>query len=81
MRSFQNPCPDSGVYYEVGYALGCQKEVVQCCPVAELDAGRAHFDIRHINLISYDSHDDLREKLTARILNRLDQGPYTPANV
>ncbi len=54
-----------GVYFEAGYAMGQGKPVIFA--VASSDIDKLHFDTRQYNHISYDSPEDLREKLYNRI--------------
>ena len=64
----------NGVYMESGFANGLGKPVIQTCEAAHFDD--AHFDIRHINRIRWDSAARLQELLYERIRGTIGQGPY-----
>lgn len=55
----------SGVYFEAGYALGRGKKVIYTCPRKELE--KLHFDINHFPVLLYDSIEDLKQQLKAKI--------------
>lgn len=57
---------NNGAYYEAGYALGLGKEVIHICDKKELK-NRLHFDVAQVNTITYDSIDEIPEKLRKRI--------------
>ncbi len=57
---------NNGAYYEAGYALGNGKEAIHICQNEELKKG-VHFDVAPINMITYDSIDELPEKIKKRI--------------
>lgn len=63
-----------GVYYEAGYAAGLGISVIPCCPTSESE--KVHFDIQQVSQIRWESPDDLRRQLTARILGSIGRGPY-----
>lgn len=52
-----------GVYYEAGYAVAKNKELILCCKVGE----NPHFDVAQINTIFWKDEQDLKERLIKRI--------------
>ncbi len=52
---------NKGVYFEAGYALGLGLPVIWC--VKEDDLKNVHFDTRQYNHITYETEDELKEKL------------------
>ncbi len=58
---------NNGAYYEAGYALGKEKEVIHLCRKKEFDEKGIHFDIAQINTIVWENEKDLEEKLIKRI--------------
>jgi nucleoside 2-deoxyribosyltransferase len=56
----------SGVYYEAGYAKGIGLPVIHI--VKKDDFAKCHFDIKHLNLIVWDSYEELKDKLRNRVL-------------
>lgn len=58
-----------GAYYEAGYALGLNKQVIACCKedVFKDPATKPHFDIAQKSMIVWKDEQDLKEKLTKRI--------------
>lgn len=54
-----------GVYYEAGYARAMGIPVIHTVHKTHLK--KVHFDLKHINLITWDNLDDLEEKLSNRI--------------
>lgn len=58
-----------GAYYEAGYALGLNKQVIACCKeeVFKNPAKKPHFDIAQKSMIVWKDEKDLKEKLTKRI--------------
>ena len=66
---------NQGVYYEAGFAKGIGTEVIYCCPTGE--ENKPHFDVTAINLVKWDTEDDLRKRLESRILGTIKQGPYS----
>lgn len=54
-----------GVYFEAGYALGLGKKVIWCCRENEIE--KVHFDTRQYNHITWNTSDELKEKLINRI--------------
>ncbi|MBN2352514.1 MAG: hypothetical protein JXD23_08095 [Spirochaetales bacterium] len=55
-----------GAYFESGFALGLGIPVIWLCQ--KEDFKERHFDTEHYNHIKYDNADDLKTKLTIRIL-------------
>ena len=58
-----------GVYYEAGYAKAKGLEVIHC--VQKSHMGKCHFDVKHLNLIIWETEQELEEKLTYRITSTL----------
>lgn len=52
-----------GVYYEAGYAVAKDKELILCCKQGE----NPHFDVAQINTIFWKDEQDLKERLINRI--------------
>lgn len=52
-----------GVYYEAGYAVAKNKELILCCRHGE----EIHFDVAQINIIFWENEQELRAKLIRRI--------------
>ncbi len=65
-----------GVYYEAGFAMGLNLEVIWTCRHDELD--KLHFDIRQYNCISWEMKklEEFRKKLHYRIERVLGRGTY-----
>lgn len=57
----------AGVYFEAGFALGLNREVVYSC--RKDDFGNAHFDTKPYNHIIWTDEVDLEQRLRARLLN------------
>lgn len=55
----------NGVYFEAGYAKGLTLPVIYT--IKRDDLKNAHFDVKHLNIITWDSPEDLEEKLKYRI--------------
>lgn len=55
----------NGVYFESGFALGQGKKVIYTCRQDEFS--NAHFDIRPLQHIIYDTPADLKQKLKTKI--------------
>ena len=62
-----------GVYYEAGFAQGLNIPVFFTCRENAID--ELHFDIRQYNHIVWQTLDDLRNRLTYRIVAVIGQGP------
>ena len=66
-----------GVYYEAGYAKGLGKPVIFTCRRDWFDGEtdgqgtrikeRVHFDINHMNIIVWETPEELKKKLINRI--------------
>jgi hypothetical protein len=54
-----------GVYFESGFGLGLGKPVIYCCERKDFE--NAHFDIKPLQHIIYDTPDELERKLTSKI--------------
>lgn len=52
-----------GVYYEAGYAVAKDKNLILCCKKGE----NPHFDVAQINTIFWKDEEDLKERLVKRI--------------
>lgn len=55
----------NGVYFESGYALGLGKQVIYTCK--KDDFKNAHFDIKQLQHVLYNSPEELEKKLTDKI--------------
>lgn len=55
----------AGVYYEAGFAMGLGRKVIWCCRKDQI--GEVHFDTNHKNHITWETPDELRQKLYTRI--------------
>ena len=62
-----------GVYYEAGFAYGLEKPVIYTCRADMVDD--LHFDTRQYAHILWETPEELREALKARILARIGEGP------
>lgn len=60
----------NGVYFEAGFALGQKKPVIYSCLKDEF--AKAHFDIKPLQHIIYDTPDELRDKLISKIQAWID---------
>jgi len=63
----------NGVYFEAGFALGLGLFVIQTCREDEVD--KLHFDIRHINTLTWVKPEDLIDSLSKRIRAVIGAGP------
>jgi len=54
-----------GVYFEAGYALGLNKQVIMTCRDEEIS--KCHFDTNHRNHINWKNTDELKQRLADRI--------------
>ena len=63
-----------GVYYEAGFAHGLGIEVIFTCREDALQ--HVHFDTRQYNHIVWETPEELRQKLAARISAVIGDGPY-----
>ena len=55
----------NGVYFEAGFALGIGLTIIPTCRNDEI--GNLHFDIRHLNTLTWNDPQDLLNKLPNRI--------------
>ncbi len=62
-----------GVYFEAGFALGLDLPVIWTCRKDDMES--LHFDIRQFNTISWESKEDLAERLKNRIESVVGVGP------
>lgn len=62
-----------GVYFESGFAMGLGLPVIWTCRQDHME--KLHFDIRQYNCIDWSSVDDLRVRLSNRIVALLGSGP------
>jgi hypothetical protein len=63
----------NGVYFEAGLALGLGLTVIPTCRENEID--QLHFDIRHLNTLTWVTPEDLAMKLSQRIRAVIGAGP------
>lgn len=63
----------NGVYFEAGYAKGLGLPVIWTCRTDWAD--KCHFDVEHQNQIRWDTSEELRGKLQARIRATIGLGP------
>jgi hypothetical protein len=63
----------NGVYFEAGFVLGLGLIVIPTCRADELD--KLHFDIRHINTLSWKEPGNLVDALSKRIRAVIGAGP------
>lgn len=57
---------NNGAYFEAGYALGLDKNVIQVCKKDTFGAD-GHFDVKQVNTILWENQEDLYKRLDARI--------------
>jgi hypothetical protein len=63
----------AGVYYEAGFAMGLGRRVIWSCRKDHID--KLHFDTNHKNHIDWQTPEELRKRLYARIRSTiLEQG-------
>ena len=62
-----------GVYYEAGFAHGLKIPVVFTCRKKELH--KLHFDVRQYVTIDWETPEELRKRLTAKITGAIGWGP------
>jgi len=65
-----------GVYFEAGFALGLGIPVIWTCRRDEIDG--LHFDVKQYNHVDWRDTEDLKVRLTARILALIGRGPVAP---
>jgi hypothetical protein len=63
----------AGVYFEAGFALGLGFPVIPTCHADEIE--RLHFDIRHLNTLSWTTPTELADSLAKRIRAVIGTGP------
>ena len=63
-----------GVYFEAGFAQGIGIPVFQTCRDTDLES--LHFDVQHINTITWSSAEELAQLLQRRIRAILGDGPF-----
>ena len=63
----------NGVYFEAGFALGLRLVVIPTCRDDEIQ--KLHFDIRHLNTLTWTTPEDLAQKLSRRIRAVVGPGP------
>lgn len=63
----------AGVYFEAGFAMGLGKPIVWSCKANEIPD--LHFDIRQYNCIDWQTPEELRRRLSARISAVIGDGP------
>ena len=68
-----------GVYYEAGFAHGFGIEVIFTCRKDALQ--NVHFDTRQYNHIVWETPEELRRRLAARISAVIGDGPYKENSV
>lgn len=65
--------PNTGAYYEAGYAYGLGKEVIFCCNRQSFNSEdrnmRPHFDISQKQMIVWNNEENLTEQLTQWIVS------------
>lgn len=64
----------NGVYFEAGFARGLGIPVIHSCRRTHFDD--AHFDIKQINTLVWETPDQFRDGLYYRILGTLGKGPH-----
>lgn len=62
-----------GIYFEAGFALGLGLTVIPTCRSDEIP--KLHFDIRHLNTLSWNTPSDLADSLNKRIRAVIGTGP------
>ena len=70
------PGARGGVYYEAGFAHGLNIPVFFTCRADAL--GKVHFDTRQYNHITWETPEELRERLANRISAVIGDGPLKP---
>ena len=69
----QKAFPRGGVYYEAGFAQGLGIPVIWMCHADHIE--HVHFDTRQFNHITWNTPEELREKLRNRIGAVIGDGP------
>lgn len=68
----------SGVYFEVGYAMGREIPVIWCCRKDQIKG--LHFDVRQFNCIDWETPEELQARLQTRIEAAIGDGPLKRAS-
>jgi hypothetical protein len=63
----------NGVYFEAGFALGLALQVIPTCRKDQI--AKLHFDIRHLNTLSWETPQELAAGLSTRIVAVIGAGP------
>jgi hypothetical protein len=63
----------NGVYFEAGFALGLGLTVIPTCRADEID--KLHFDIKHLNMLLWNTSGELADGLNRRIRAVIGAGP------
>ena len=66
----------NGVYFEAGFALGLGVDLIPTCRSDEV--ANLHFDIKHLNTLTWKSPAELAEGLNGRIRAVIGAGPDAP---
>lgn len=66
--------PRGGVYYEAGFAQGLAIPVIWTVRADQI--AHVHFDTRQFNHIAWNTAEELRDRLTARIAASIGWGPH-----
>lgn len=66
--------PRGGVYYEAGFAQGLGIPVIWTCRTDRIDD--VHFDTRQFNHITWNTPEELKEKLIIRVAAVVGDGPF-----
>jgi hypothetical protein len=64
---------NSGVYFEAGVAVGLGLPVIPTCKGDQI--GRLHFDVRHINTLTWNTPEQLADDLAKRVSAVIGDGP------
>ena len=64
----------NGVYFEAGFGLGLGLTIIPTCRADEID--KLHFDIRHLNTLTWADPNDLASRLGSRIIAVVGTGPH-----
>lgn len=62
-----------GVYFEAGFAMGLGLQIIWCCRKDQIS--ELHFDIRQYNCIDWSTAEELRTRLSNRIVALMGLGP------
>ena len=64
-----------GVYYEAGFAHGLGIPVIRSCRKDIIDRNELHFDVRQYYHVPWETSEELRDGLAARIRALIGEGP------